>query len=42
MRKRLFTVRAVKQWKGLSRKAVELLSLEIYKTQLDMTLDSLL
>lgn len=41
-RKKLFTVRIIKQWTGFPREAVEPLSLEIHKTQWDMVLDNLL
>jgi len=42
IRKRFFTMRAVKHWNGLSREVVEVPSLETFKTRLDRALSNLI
>ncbi|KFV84740.1 hypothetical protein N308_02805, partial [Struthio camelus australis] len=41
IRKHFFTVRVVEHWNRLSREIVESLSLEMFKTQMDMVLGQL-
>ncbi|KFP09676.1 hypothetical protein Z169_07229, partial [Egretta garzetta] len=42
IRKKFFTMRVVKHWKGLPREAVEAPSLEAFKARLDGALDNLI
>ncbi|KFP20943.1 hypothetical protein Z169_06018, partial [Egretta garzetta] len=42
IRKKFFTVRAVKHWNGLTREAVEAPSLETFKARLDGALSDLI
>ncbi|KFP10962.1 hypothetical protein Z169_06244, partial [Egretta garzetta] len=41
IRKKFFTLRVVKHWKGLPREVVEAPSLETFKTRLDGALSNL-
>ncbi|KFP13738.1 hypothetical protein Z169_02964, partial [Egretta garzetta] len=42
IRKKFFTMRVVKHWKGLCREVVEAPSLETFKARLDRALSSLI
>jgi len=42
IRKKFFTMRAVKHWNGLPREVVEALSLETFQTRLDRALSNLI
>lgn len=41
IRKRFFTERVVKHWNGLTKEAVESLSLEVFKKRLDTALSAM-
>jgi len=42
IRKKFFTMRVVKRWKGLPREVVEAPPLETFKTRLDRALNNLI